>query len=435
MEQFMHIIGILIMIVGLVFFGVLVYAKYYPNKFKTNRDYDVKKTITLSAICLAISVIGFIITIETYLMINSLQILGKSRILAYFGYILMVASIMFYFSVMWLEHKKIILDEKKMGRLHALQLTSIFTTIIFLFFMLEGIVSLITFPLPTKIVGIGKIGITYYATFIFCGAGVAYFVAVKKFMKLGYKRNLLENLFYVAFPAGIVGSRLWYVIAEWNKKGFSENFMEVFNFLDGGLAIQGGVLLGAIVGIWFMLKYRKNVNIFMAADLIVPGILLAQGIGRWGNFFNFEVYGGEALRSSWNFLPDFILNQMMVPGNQAMIKIPLFLIEAMINIAGYFVIVYGVGRPLKKYLVYGDIGCCYFIWYGIVRAIMEPLRDGGFKMGQGIMASQVMAFVFIIGGILGIITLHILKKKKPKLFEANYPNKNTIEAGILSEQV
>ena len=106
---------------------------------------------------------------------------------------------------------------------------------------------------------------------------------------------------------------------------------------DGGLTILGGAFGGILAGVLFMLLARKWVDIRFAMDTIVPTILLGQAIGRWGNFFNSEVYGQTvALNSGWNWLPGVISGQMGWDCAEGMIHVPLFLIESMLNIAGYF---------------------------------------------------------------------------------------------------
>ena len=148
---------------------------------------------------------------------------------------------------------------------------------------------------------------------------------------------------------------------------------------------------------------------------------------------NAEVYGREVAMSDWSFLPTWILKQQATmakePGN---IVIPLFLIEGIINIASYFLIVYGVGKGLKKYIVPGDIGGLYFVAYGIIRFFLEPLRNEAFIMGgheQEVFTSQAMSAVFIVFGVLVIVVLHVLdyknKKKAKAVVEVTSENNET----------
>jgi phosphatidylglycerol:prolipoprotein diacylglycerol transferase len=165
---------------------------------------------------------------------------------------------------------------------------------------------------------------------------------------------------------------------------------------------MGGALFGAIAGILFIYFRRKDITIRHAADIGVPVILLAQGIGRWGNFFNQEVYGAIADVADWSFLPTFIQRQMTIDGQ---FRVPLFLIESIINITGYFVIRFAIGTGLKKYIVPGDLAMAYPIWYGITRVIMEPLRDPTYIMNN--LWSYYWGMIFAGLGVLGIVALHL----------------------------
>ena len=280
-----------------------------------------------------------------------------------------------------------------------------------------------------KAISIGPLKITFYAIFILIGAILAYKLSQGIVKKKGYDTSYLETLFYVAFPAGIIGARIWYVIATFPEKFANRPFYEVFYIWEGGLAIQGGVLLGVIVGVLFMLKFRPNIPTLWVADIIVPHILLAQAIGRIGNFFNQEVYGGCV--DAWEWLPDFIQDRLtlvisdtgytgeyLCPGEGSQMVLPLFMIEGLINVAGYFILRFGVPALFKWIgkissnkvtLAPGDLMCGYFIWYGTVRAILEPLRNSKDIMGDYV--SVWASLVYILIGVVGIVLCHVFRHK------------------------
>ena len=260
--------------------------------------------------------------------------------------------------------------------------------------------------------------IHFYAFFILAGALVALFLASYRAHKKGYAWDVFDTVFLCAFPAGIVGARIWYVIAEWSKDFgpyWDTNPWKMFEIWNGGLAIQGGVIGGALVGILVVLFRRKGMNILEACDFCIPTILVAQAIGRWGNFFNAEVFGQYVSPDAWNFLPGFIMNNM--PTSGGLVAAPLFFTEGIINIGGYFLITRGVETIFGKHYLHGDSTCAYFIWYGIVRAVLEPIRNPKYIMGNpNDMKSFGMALAFIIVGVLALIANHvvtyILKKRK-----------------------
>ncbi len=278
--------------------------------------------------------------------------------------------------------------------------------------MMEGYDVLIDFPLNKGIIIGGRQIVTFYAMFILGGAFLVYVIDDHQLHMEGYRKGILENVFYVAFPAGIVGSRIWYVIGQWESEFADREFWHVFAMWEGGLTIIGGALFGIIVGVWFVKVRRKEMNLLHVMDVIVPTILVAQGIGRWGNFFNQEVYGAVTDPAKWWFLPNFIIQQMTIGGEM---RVPLFLIESIANLAGYFFIRYAVGVGLKKYILLGDLAALYPIWYGITRAIMEPMRDPSYIMDDW--WSLYGSYGMIAIGVLAIVYLHVsdyLKKKKAK---------------------
>lgn len=317
--------------------------------------------------------------------------------------------------------------EKKQKILYATGIIGVVLFFVFASLYLEAITPVLKFPLNKLIIDFGNgRGVTYYAVVIIVGALTTYLISDYYVAKAGYGHGKLETCLYLAFPAGIIGGRIWYVIAEWERDFapfFQQDPTKIFRIWEGGLAIQGGVLLGAAVGIGYMMWKHKDIPILFLIDTVVPAILLAQAIGRWGNFTNKEVYGQAVLASQfpWSILPTWIKNQMMVDGDPTKIYVPLFLVEGICNVIGYYLISFGAGKLLKKYLVPGDQGMLYLVVYGIIRVVLEPLRDPAYQMGvndttgAGMSNSSIMAIVFIVGGILGIVALHVLdylKKKK-----------------------
>ncbi|MCR5505520.1 MAG: prolipoprotein diacylglyceryl transferase [Bacilli bacterium] len=304
-------------------------------------------------------------------------------------------------------------------------------------------------PRPGK----GGAGITFYALCILSGAIYAYLISDHYMYKQYGKHGLLESTFLVAFPAGIIGARLFYVIGNWDLEFGWNSMAEVTIFgntfkiwaplaiMNGGLTILGGAITGIIVGVaWFMWR-NKGYNIFIAVDIIIPTILVAQAAGRWGNFFNCEVYGALVSDAGWRWLPTAIFNNMHYDnfGNLApagMMHVPLFLIESVANLLGYFVLAHLFGIRFRKHTELGDICFGYLIWYGLTRALMEPLRDGAFNMGTNGYWSWIWSLVFILAGALLIVGNHIyhfIKKKKNgvKIANGSSFDKYLIQTGVV----
>ena len=160
---------------------------------------------------------------------------------------------------------------------------------------------------------------------------------------------------------------------------------------------------------------------------------MAQAVGRWGNFFNCEVYGELVNDSAWRFLPKVIWNNMHYDGfggvaPDGMMYVPLFLIEGIINFFGFFVLAHVFGRALRKYTELGDLCFGYIGWYGLTRVILEPIRDNSFKMGFW---SWFWSFAFVLVSALLIVGNHLirylLRKKKGEL----HVRKNSFEVGLI----
>lgn len=270
--------------------------------------------------------------------------------------------------------------------------------------------------LPTGF-GFGSFQITFYALFILVGACLSLLVASIRVKKRGYNPKDIENLFLVAFPMGLIGARVWYCIWQWYEfwpegTSFWSGLVACFGFVDGkfvglsGLAIQGGLIFGVLAGIIFLKKRRKHMKVLDIADACAPTILIAQSIGRWGNFFNQEVYGKIGDPTRWSFMGQWFIDQMTINGA---FRIPLFLIEGIVNIIGFVILVFVIDKLLRKWTLPGVVLSSYFVWYGLVRVFMEPLRDEQFIMTPDgtISTSRMTAFIFIIVGILLIVLNYI----------------------------
>ncbi len=269
--------------------------------------------------------------------------------------------------------------------------------------------------------------IAFYALCILGGAVFVYFLCDHFYYKEYGKHGMLESTFLLAFPAGIIGARIAYVIGNWDIEFKGREFWHVFAIWEGGLTILGGAIAGIVVGVLWHRHVNKKVPILRGIDLIVPTILIAQAIGRWGNFFNCEVHGIQVEAQYWEWLPRIVFNNARYSSvngwaDPGKIYVPLFLIEAMSNMLGYFLLAHLFGIKLKKYTKDGDLAFGYIAWYGLTRTIMEPLRDKGFNMGSNGYWSWFWSIIFIVVGILLIVINHIVRDvldKKKNTFVSN----------------
>lgn len=251
------------------------------------------------------------------------------------------------------------------------------------------------FPDMKVLLEIGPFSITWYAFLIVTGAIIAFELSVRNLKKMGYSKALAEDLFYGALPAGIIGARLWYVAFEWPQ--YARNLISIFYLWEGGLGIYGGVFAGMLYGYYFTKKHK--LSYLRWADAIVPNILVAQAIGRWGNFMNQEAYGRIVSEAYYRLYPAFIKTRMFIEGSY---REPTFLYESSLNILGFLLIT----LVYKKYAVRkrGDLMFAYFGWYGVVRFFVEGLRSDSLYF-LGLRVSQLTSIILIgiaIAGLLGV---------------------------------
>ena len=134
---------------------------------------------------------------------------------------------------------------------------------------------------------IGNISIYWYSIFILIGILTACTIVLREANKKNIPKKFIEDLFFYTIIFGLIGARLYYVIFEY--KQYINNPLDIFKVWEGGLAIHGGIIAGLIT-IIIMTKKHK-ISILEMTDMIVVGVIIAQAIGRWGNFFNGEAYG------------------------------------------------------------------------------------------------------------------------------------------------
>lgn len=201
---------------------------------------------------------------------------------------------------------------------------------------------------------------------------------------------------------GVLGARLYYVLTTleyYIPEPFhlGEFLKNVFDLREGGLAIYGGIIAGAL-GILISTKIKK-LNTIKLMDMAAPGVMIAQSLGRWGNFFNGEAHGGIVSESS----PLYFIRMGLLPNEDSSSTMyyyhPTFLYESLWNLAGFILINFFY----KKKKFNGQIACMYLAWYGFGRFFIEGLRtDSLYIPGTEIRISQligILCFV-IFGGLL-----------------------------------
>lgn len=246
---------------------------------------------------------------------------------------------------------------------------------------------------------LGPISIHWYALCILTGLLLAVFLASKEGPRKGISADDVQDFILIAFPMAIVGARLYYVLFQWAY--YSQHPMEIVAIWEGGLAIYGGLIAGVLVLLWFCA--RRLINPFDFLDIAAPSLMVAQAIGRWGNFINQEAYGAVVERL--DYLPSFIREQMLIEGSY---RQPTFLYESLWNLLGFVVIV--ILRRKPAWLKQGEVFSFYLIWYGLGRLIIEGMRTDSL-MFAGLRVSQWLSGGLILLGL----ALVIIRRQKADL--------------------
>ncbi|VTT44903.1 prolipoprotein diacylglyceryl transferase [Streptococcus porcinus] len=244
---------------------------------------------------------------------------------------------------------------------------------------------------------IGPFAIHWYAICIMTGLLLAVYLATKEAPRKKLRSDDIIDFILIAFPLAILGARIYYVVFEWSY--YSQHPNEILAVWNGGIAIYGGLITGALVLIVY--SYYKMINPITFLDISVPSVMIAQAIGRWGNFVNQEAYGKTV--DNLDYLPHIIQKQMFIDGHY---RTPTFLYESLWNLLGFVVIMRL--RRKSAFLKEGEIMAFYLIWYGIGRFVIEGMRTDSL-MFLGFRVSQLVSIVLIIIGLVFII---IRRQKK-----------------------
>jgi phosphatidylglycerol:prolipoprotein diacylglycerol transferase len=278
-------------------------------------------------------------------------------------------------------------------------------------------------PYNSIAIQVGGLRVAWYAVFILTGIIFAAVLAMEEADLIGIKRDDIYDGLLYAVPLAIVGARLYYVIFDPN--GTYESFLDVINIPNGGLAIHGAVII-TIVFLLFFTKFKK-LSIWKVLDLLAPGFLLGQIIGRWGNFMNQEANGIATTRAFLRNtlkLPKFVVDNMyFYDSNVGATNYyhPTFLYEGLWNFIGLMIMM--VLRRFKG-LKSGDLIGVYLIWYGLGRAVIEqylrtdPLMLGDTNIRINVLNSIVL---FMGGGIAYLILKRVFFKELPDYVDTITP--------------
>lgn len=252
------------------------------------------------------------------------------------------------------------------------------------------------------------IAIYWYAIIIVSGILIAMWLSQREALRVGMKEDDITDFMLLALPLSIVGARLYYIL--FDIQPYLADPAQIFNIRSGGLAIYGGLIAG---GIWLYFFCERNyISQWDFLDVAAPSVLLAQAIGRWGNFMNQEAYGGKV---SLEFLqglhlPNFIIENMYIDGAY---RQPTFFYESLWNVIGFFILI--LLRKKTGFLKQGEVFFGYLIWYGFGRFFIEGMRTDSLYLFDTIRVSQLLSAIIFFGAI----AVMIWRRKKGNLKDYN----------------
>lgn len=235
-----------------------------------------------------------------------------------------------------------------------------------------------------------------YGLLIAAGIFAALLLCTKQEKEKGLPADTSIDLALWVVPLAVIGARLYYVIFQWPQ--YRQNLLSVLYVWEGGLAIYGGIIGGVLGG--YVFSRRKKMPFFRLADMVAPGLILAQAIGRWGNYINGEAYGYAVVNPALQFFPLAV----QIDGSWHMAT---FFYESMWNFIGFWLL--WLNR--KKVRRDGNVFFCYLIWYGLGRSVIEGLRTDSLMLGP-LRVSQWLSILLLAAAAL---CLYFRNRKKAPL--------------------
>lgn len=252
--------------------------------------------------------------------------------------------------------------------------------------------------------------IYWYGIFIGLGVILGVLLALHEAKRTGQKPDAYLDFIIYAMIIAIIGARLYYVIFSWDF--YSQHPEKIFAIREGGLAIYGGIIGGVLTAIVY--SHLKKKSFWVMADTMAPSLILGQMLGRWGNFFNKEAFGGftdnlfamryqlSQVRAS-DVTPDILQNLVTVNGVDYIQVHPTFLYESMWSLCVFIILL--ILQRKKKFN--GQVCATYFFGYALGRVWIEGLRTDQLCIGN-VPVSQALSAVLIIASVV----LYVYCKKK-----------------------
>jgi len=250
---------------------------------------------------------------------------------------------------------------------------------------------------------LGFIEIRWYSVLILLAFIIGYGLVISRCKKKGLNATKISDMCFYLVIICILGARIYYCI--FNLDYYLSNILDIFKIWEGGLAIHGGIIAG-IIFIFFYTR-KHGISLLDILDVFAPALVLGQAIGRWGNFFNQEAFGPETTFEVLKNLkiPEFIIDGMYIDNAY---HHPTFIYESLGCLLIFITII--IIRNIK-FIKPGQVASIYFIGYGILRFLIESLRQDSL-MFFNLKIAQLVSIIMIVVGIILFILPYIKRLKK-----------------------
>ena len=271
---------------------------------------------------------------------------------------------------------------------------------------------------------IGPLPVRFYGIIIVTAALIGGFIATREARRRGENTERIWDALIWIVIVGIIGARLYHVLS--TPAGCAENVPfcgfpwyrnhpidAIIGITQGGLGIFGAIVGGLIVVLLYVRHYKLSLARYL--DIAAPALLIAQAIGRWGNFVNQELYGpptdlpwGLAIDAPHRYGDFADLTKYPVDVTRFH---PLFLYESVINVIGFIVLVL-VARKWRR-LKEGDLILLYMLWYGVNRIIVESMRPDAWTLAGGLPTAQLISIGMAAVAIIALVVRHLPRGAQP----------------------
>jgi phosphatidylglycerol:prolipoprotein diacylglycerol transferase len=250
----------------------------------------------------------------------------------------------------------------------------------------------------------GPLSIGWYGLCYAIGLAAAYVVLVRLARLAGEDPDVVGNGIIVVAVAALIGGRLYHVIDQWHL--YANDPIKIVLPPYSGLGVYGGIATGTLAGWWY--ARRRRVPFARWADIVAPALFVMQAIGRWGNYFNQELYG-PATNVPWGIPIECAYRlQDVYPCSslpEATTRFhPLFLYESLSGILGAAFLIW-LGFRFRSRLRPGDLLLVFLIWYGLTRFALENLREDNWTF-FGTPVAQIVSLAVILIGVIGLFVRH-----------------------------